>query len=320
MSKATERSAPLARQADDFAVSVLEGLSGPRKSLPCRFFYDATGSALFEEITRQPEYYPTKIEVAILQANAKQMLDGEGEETVLVEFGSGSSIKTEILLQDMPRLHAYAPIDISQSALLDAQARLAERFSGLNIRLLPADFSYPIDLPADLAARPKLGFFPGSTIGNFRPAEATQLLAAMRRTLSPRGRLIIGVDLKKDARRLVEAYDDANGVTAKFNLNLLVRINRELAGTFDLRTFRHAAVYDPFEGRVEMHLVSALDQEVWVCGRKFRFHAAETIHTESAYKYTIEEFRLVADGAGWTPRRVWTDSQSLFSVHELAAP
>lgn len=320
MPKATERSAPLARQADDFAVSVLEGLSGPRKSLPCRFFYDATGSALFEEITRQAEYYPTKVEIAILHANAKQMLDGDGDGTVLVEFGSGSSVKTEILLEELPELHAYAPIDISQSALVEARARLAERFSGLNIRPLEADFSYPINLPADLAARPKLGFFPGSTIGNFRPAEATQLLAAMRRTLSPHGRLIIGVDLKKDVRRLVEAYDDANGVTAKFNLNLLVRINRELAGTFDLRSFQHAAVYDPFEGRVEMHLVSTLDQDVWVSGRKFHFHAAETIHTESAYKYTIEEFHRVAQGAGWIPQRVWTDDQGLFSVHELVAP
>ena len=169
MSKATERSAPLVRQADDFAVSVLEGLSRPKKSLPCRFFYDAEGSALFEDITRQPEYYPTRVEVGILTANAMQMLEGALGETVLVEFGSGSSIKTEILLGHMRRLHAYVPIDISESALTDARERLTARFSGLNIQLLLADFSHPIELPPELAERPKLGFFPGSTIGNFVP-------------------------------------------------------------------------------------------------------------------------------------------------------
>ena len=320
MSKASERSAPLVRQADDFAVSVLEGLSRPKKSLPCRFLYDAAGSALFEDITRQPEYYPTRVEVGILTANAMQMIEGAVGETVLVEFGSGSSIKTEILLGHMRRLHAYVPIDISESALTDARERLTARFSGLNIQLLLADFSHPIELPPELAPRPKLGFFPGSTIGNFMPAEATRLLRAMRETLSPRGKLIIGVDLKKDVRQLVAAYDDANGVTAAFNLNLLVRINRELDGTFDLQAFRHAATYEPFEGRIEMHLVSLKDQDVWVAGRKIRFREAETIHTESAYKYTIEEFHLIAQAAGWTPLRVWKDDLSLFSVHELVAP
>ncbi|MCQ4189985.1 L-histidine N(alpha)-methyltransferase [Methylocystis suflitae] len=320
MSEATERSAPFLQQADDFAVSVLEGLSRQKKSLPCRFFYDAKGSALFEDITRQPEYYPTRVEIGILTDNAMQMLEGAFGETVLVEFGSGSSIKTEILLGHMRRLHAYVPVDISESALTDARERLAARFFGLNIQALLADFSHPIILPPELAPRPKLGFFPGSTIGNFVPAEATRLLRAMRETLSPRGKLIIGVDLKKDVRQLVAAYDDANGVTAAFNLNLLARINRELDATFDLQAFRHVAIYEPFEGRIEMHLVSVKDQDVWVAGRKLHFRAAETIHTENAYKYTIEEFHLIAQAAGWTPRRVWNDDLSLFSVHELVAP
>lgn len=320
MSEATERFAPHLQQADDFALSVLEGLSRARKSLPCRFFYDARGSALFEEITKQPEYYPTRVELAILEANATQILEGAPLESVLVEFGSGSSLKTEILLRHMRRLRAYVPIDISQSALTDAKRRLKSRFFSLNISPLVGDFSRRIELPRELAEQPKLGFFPGSTIGNFCPAEATQLLHAMRGTLSPGGRLIVGVDLKKDVRQLVQAYDDANGVTAAFNLNLLTRINRELDGTFDLGAFRHAATYEPFEGRIEMHLVSEKNQDVWVKGRRFRFRAGETIHTENAYKFTVEEFHLIARAAGWTPVRVWTDDLGLFSVHELAAP
>lgn len=320
MSEATKRTAPLLLQADDFATSVLEGLSQPKKSLPCRFFYDATGSALFEEITRQPEYYLTRSEVAILKANATQMLDGAFDDAVLVEFGSGSSIKTEILIRQMSRLRAYVPIDISESALIEAAGRLTGRFSKLDVRPLLGDFSRPIKLAPEFEQRTKLGFFPGSTIGNFGPTEATLLLRAMRGTLSPRGRLIIGVDLKKDVRRLLRAYDDAKGVTAAFNLNLLARINRELDGEFDLEAFRHEAIYEPIEGRIAMHLVSVRDQNVAVAERRFQFRASETIHTENAYKYTIEEFRQMSSSAGWIPQRVWTDDFGLFSVHELVAP
>ncbi len=320
MSEATESRAPLAPPNDDFAASVLEGLSRPRKSLPCRFFYDAEGSALFEEITRQPEYYLTGTEAAIIETNVAHMLEGVFDETVLVEFGSGSSVKTEILLREMRRLYAYAPIDISESALADARRRLEARFSRLDVRLFAADFSRRIDLPTDLARRRKLGFFPGSTIGNFAPAEATRVLTAMRETLSPGARLIVGVDLKKDVRRLVRAYDDAKGVTAAFNLNLLSRINRELGGTIVLQTFRHEAIYDPVEGRIEMHLVSEKDQLVDAGVGRFRFRAGETIHTENAYKYTLEEFRQIARSAGWSPLRVWMDELSLFSIHELIEP
>lgn len=312
-----ERTSWREREDDDFAVSVFEGLSRRRKSLSCRFFYDAAGSALFEEITRQPEYYPTRTEIAILKTKASQLLDAQLDDAVLVEFGSGSSRKTEILLESLPRLRGYVPIDVSESALTEAKRRLNRRFPELVVRPLLGDFSGSISLPDDLVNRPKIGFFPGSTIGNFTPAEATQLLRAMLAVLSPGGRLIIGVDLKKDVRRLLRAYDDAKGVTAAFNLNLLARINRELGGTFELRAFRHEAIYEPFEGRIEMRLVSVMDQNVSVAGERFRFRVGETIHTENSYKYTIEEFQRVARLAGWSPQCVWTDESGLFSVHEL---
>jgi dimethylhistidine N-methyltransferase len=320
MSNATEGTALPAAQGDDFSISVLDGLSRRRKSLPCQFFYDAVGSALFEEITRQKEYYLTRTEVAILNSNVAQMLEDSFDETVPVEFGPGSSVKTEIFLRRMRWLYAYAPIDVSERFLTDSRQRLQDRFSEIGIRPLLADFSHQIDLPRELAERKKLGLFLGSTIGNFAPSEATQLLRAMRATLSPEGRLIVGVDLKKDVRQLLRAYNDAKGVTAAFNLNLLSRINRELRGAFDLPAFRHEAIYNPIEGRIEMHLVSLKDQIVGVGDCEFRFRKGETIHTENAYKYTIEEFHRIAGSAGWSAMRVWMDDQRLFSVHELVGP
>jgi dimethylhistidine N-methyltransferase len=301
----------------DFAASVIEGLSRPRKSLPCRFFYDARGSALFEEITKLPEYYPTRTEIAILEADAADMAGGVPENCVLVEFGSGSSRKTEILLKSLRDLVAYVPIDVSRSALADAKRRLVTRFPALPVRPILGDFSREIAFPDDLIKAQKLGFFPGSTIGNFAPADARSLLGNMRGMLSPDGRLIVGVDLKKDARALVRAYNDEDGITAAFNLNLLARINRELEGSFDLCCFRHEAIYNPREGRVEMHLVSLKDQAASVKGHWFHFQSGETIHTENSYKYTIGQFQELSRAAGWLPGRVWTDDENLFSVHEL---
>jgi dimethylhistidine N-methyltransferase len=306
-------------EQDGFAAAVLDGLSRPHKSLPCRFFYDARGSELFEEITQLPEYYPTRTETAILGANAAEIVDGLPADGVLVEFGSGSSLKTEILLRQLPRLGAYVCVDVSDSALAAARARLASRFPGLDVRPIVGDFSRTVTFPADLAERPKTGFFPGSTIGNLTRADALRLLAAFRAGLAPNGRLIVGVDLKKDARRLHMAYNDPRGVTAAFNLNLLVRINRELAGTFDLGAFRHEAIYNPREGRIEMHLRSLRRQVVGVLGRPFHFGADERIHTENSYKYTVAQFHDLARSAGWEPHRVWTDGDDLFSVHELVA-
>ncbi len=320
MSNATEGTALPVAQDDDFSISVLEGLSRRRKTLSCRHFYDAVGSSLFEEITRQPEYYLTRTETTILNADVAQMLEESFDETVLVEFGPGSSVKTEIFLRQMHWLYAYAPIDVSESFLIDSRQRLQSRFPEIKVWPLLADFSHQLDLPTELAERNKLGLFLGSTIGNFAPSEATQLLRAMRATLSPEGRLIVGVDLKKDVRQLLRAYNDAKGVTAAFDLNLLSRINRELGGTFDLRAFRHEAIYNPIEGRIEMHLVSLKDQIVGVGDGEFRFREGETIHTENAYKYTIEEFHRIAASAGWRALRVWMDDQRLFSVHELVDP
>jgi dimethylhistidine N-methyltransferase len=308
----------LADLEDEFAFSVVEGLSKARKTLPCRYFYDAHGSELFEEITRLPEYYPTRTEANILATNAAEIIDGIGERGLLVEFGSGSSLKTEILLDRIAARIAYVPIDVSDAALLDAAARLARRYPHLDIRPIIADFSDPVQLPGDLAARRKIGFFPGSTIGNLPPQDARGLLAVFGRVLGAGSRLIIGIDLKKAPRTLVRAYNDASGVTAAFNLNLLKRINRELGGTFDDRAFRHEAIYDPREGRIEMHLVSEREQEVELCGRRFHFRDGESIHTENSYKYTIEQFRELARSSGWQPRRVWTDAANQFSVHELS--
>jgi dimethylhistidine N-methyltransferase len=304
---------------NEFAAAVIDGLSRPQKTLPCRFFYDARGSELFEEITRLPEYYPTRTEAAILEAHAGEMVDTVPRGGALVEFGSGSSLKTEILLRHLPRLGCYVMIDVSASALDEAAARLSSRFPTLDVRPIVGDFSFPMALPADVAARPKTGFFPGSTIGNFTPAEALRLLRVFRAVLSPGGRLIVGADLRKDARTLVLAYNDAAGVTAAFNLNLLVRINRELGADFDLGAFRHEAIYSPRDGRIEMHLLSTRPQEVAVLGRRFRFRDGETIHTENSYKYSIPQFQDLARSAGWQPSRVWTDSNALFSVHELVS-
>jgi dimethylhistidine N-methyltransferase len=301
---------------DDFLAAVIDGLSRPQKTLPCRFFYDARGSELFEEITRLPEYYPTRTETAILRAHAAQIARGSPEGGVLIEFGSGSSRKTEILLQRL-RLKAYVSIDISQSALQDAKQRLTTRFPDLDVRPIVGDFSRPVTLPSDLLECHKTGFFPGSTIGNLTPAEAQRLLSVFRAMLSPGGRLLVGVDLKKDEATLLAAYNDAAGVTADFNLNVLARINREIGAAFDLATFRHEAIYNVRDGRIEMHLVSLADQEVRIQDRAFHFSKGETIHTENSYKYSRRQFRDLARSADWRPERVWTDDHRLFSVHEL---
>jgi dimethylhistidine N-methyltransferase len=305
--------------ADQFATEVLQGLSRPSKTLPCRFFYDARGSELFERITRLPEYYPTRAETAILKAHAEEIAGSVPDGGVLVEFGSGSSLKTEILLERLPRLGAYVPIDVSQSALADAKRRLAARFPWLDVRPIMANFAYPVALPAELAWRHKTGFFPGSTIGNLMPVEASRLLRVFRAVLSSGGRLIVGIDLKKDAGRLVRAYDDSAGVTAAFNLNLLVRINRELGANFDLRAFKHKAIYNACDGRIEMHIVSLREQSVRIRGRRIYFRAGESIHTENSYKYSIPQFQDLARSANWQPTRVWTDPRGLFSVHELTS-
>lgn len=303
----------------DFAEALIAGLSARNKSIPCRFFYDAAGSALFERITELPEYYPTRTETAILRARAGDLAALAAPDTVLIEFGSGSSTKTELLLAHMRDLYAYVPIDISGAALRDAQARIETRFPALTVLPVQGDFSRPLRLAPDIKERPRLGFFPGSTIGNLTEDAAVELLASMRATLGDGGRLIIGADLKKDVRRLLAAYDDAAGITAAFNLNLLHRANRELHADFDVDRFAHAASYDMRHGRIDMHLVSQAEQSVSILGRRFHFAAGERIHTEHSHKYDIDGFHALAQRAGWRPESVWTDAERLFSVHVLSA-
>ena len=303
-----------------FARDVAAGLASQPKTLPCQYFYDARGSELFEEITRLPEYYPTTVETGILRDCAADFAeDLNAKESVLVEFGSGSSLKTELLLEALPGLVCYIPIDVSASALDAAANRLARRFPKLDVRPVVGDFTQPIAMPAVADGLTKIGFFPGSTIGNFAPEEAIDLLTAFRGTLAPRARLLIGADLQKDLSVLIPAYDDPSGVTAAFNSNLLARINRELGGTFDLTRFRHLVRYDAHKGRIEMHLESVCDQVVTVGSQRYRFRAGETIHTENSHKFTIEGFQGLARKAGWHPRRVWTDERAYFSVHDLTA-
>jgi dimethylhistidine N-methyltransferase len=300
-----------------FAQAALAGLAGSPKTLPCQFFYDARGSELFEKITDVPEYYPTRTEASILTACAGEIAAETPTGSVLVEFGSGSSRKTEILLTALDALKAYVPIDVSGSALDEARERLSTRFPNLIVHPIVGDFRADLILPDDLASRPRLGFFPGSTIGNFAPREAADLLRSMAASLALGGRLIIGVDLRKDRARLLPAYNDAAGVTAAFNLNLLVRANRELGADFDLAGFEHEAIFNDEKSRIEMHLISTRRQTVSLLGRRFEFRPGESIHTENSHKYSVSDFGDLARSAGWTPRRVWTDEQALFSVHEL---
>ena len=304
----------------DFQVAVIEGLSKLPKSLPCRFLYDARGSRLFEEITHLPEYYPTRTEVGILREHGASIIESMAANAVLVEFGSGSSTKTELLLTHLPPTVAYVPIDISPTALAEAKQRLTRRFPALDIYPIIGSFTEPIAMPTHLLQRPRVGFFPGSTIGNWTAADGVKLLRSFRSILKDGGRLIVGVDLKKAPRTLVRAYNDAAGITAAFNLNLLTRINRELGSRIDIGTFCHEAIYDPRHGRIEMHLVSGVEQTVAICGHRIHFRAGESVHTESSYKYTVEEFRAMSREAGWQPGRVWTDSAAQFSVHELLVP
>ena len=303
----------------DFAHAVLSGLAQKRKSIPCRFFYDAEGSALFEEITELPEYYPTRTETALLELHAEDIAAHAGPGRVLVEFGSGSSRKTRLLLDALRDLAAYVPIDVSRSFLAEAAERLRADHEGLPILPLVGDFMRTRDLPRQVRELPKLGFFSGSTIGNLSHTEAAAFLANAKRLLGRDGLFLVAVDLKKSLDILLPAYDDAAGVTASFNLNLLARINRELEGDFDLSCFAHEATYNRQQGRVEIHIVSLAGQDVSVRGRRYSFAKGERVHTENSHKYTVAEFQDLARAAGWAAKAVWTDKADLFSLHLLAA-
>ena len=301
----------------EFRASVWMGLSQPRKALQAKFFYDAEGSRLFEEICATPEYYPTRTERKLLIDIAPEISAIAGPRRSVLEFGSGSGIKTRTLLSCLDRPVAYVPVEISRAALVGAVSELAGDYPDIHIVPVCTDYTKPFALPDVGDAEGWLGFYPGSTIGNFTPPQAAQFLAQVRRMLGRGSQMIVGVDLRKDKSILDAAYNDAAGVTAAFNLNLLARINRELEGDFDLGQFEHCAFYEPEQGRIEMHLVSRKHQIVTVAGRRFAFERGETIHTENSYKYDIERFRSLAVSTGWSHRSVWTDSDRLFSVHLL---
>jgi dimethylhistidine N-methyltransferase len=300
-----------------FAADIRDGLSKAQKTIPCHYFYDQVGSELFEQITQLDEYYPTRTEAEILQSCVGEIAAGVVEGTVLVEFGSGSSVKTDSVLAACPAIQIYVPIDVSATMLEGAKARLEAKFPALTVSPVFGDFARPLALPSHLAGRPKLGFFPGSTIGNYGHEPAVELLAGFRALLGDGSRLIVGADLRKSPNILIPAYNDAAGVTAAFNLNLLVRINRELGGTFDLGGFRHDATYDVEAGRIDMWLVSTREQTVIAAGRAVHFSEGERIHTEISQKYSVEELHGIASRAGWMAGAVWTDPEQLFSVHEL---
>jgi dimethylhistidine N-methyltransferase len=294
----------------------LEGLGRPVKRLSPKLFYDQRGSQLFDAITELPEYYPTRTEIGILRDHGSEMADRLGRDNVLIELGSGSSLKIQTLLAAL-QPSVYMPVDISKEHLLESAHALAERFPGLSIRAACADYSAPFRLPLEPDWTDLAAFFPGSSIGNFDPEEARRLLGRVACVLGVGGRLLIGVDLPKDPAILNAAYDDAQGITAAFNLNLLTRINRELDGHFDPDAFFHRAFFDTELSRVEMHLVSRVEQQVEVAGVCFGFRAGETIHTENSYKYGIDAFHRLAGDAGFVAEHVWTDEQGLFSVHCL---
>jgi dimethylhistidine N-methyltransferase len=294
---------------------VVDGLGKTNKELPCKLFYDKRGSELFNRICELPEYYPTRTEILIMKSHADDMAQAVGNKGLVIEYGSGSSDKTRVLLDHLQDPVGYVPIEISRAQLLESARRIAIKYPRLEVLPVCADYEQEYEIP--VPARPeksRIAYFPGSTIGNFRPAEARSFLERIHRVCGPGGWLLIGVDLKKDARILNRAYNDDAGVTAEFNRNILARINRELGAEFDTNLFDHHAYYNESEGRVEMHLVSRTQQRIRIQGEKFEFAAGETIWTESSYKYSVPEFARLAAKSGFSQKEVWTDETRLFSV------
>jgi dimethylhistidine N-methyltransferase len=297
---------------EDFHRAVLAGLSSRPRAIPAKFLYDARGSALFDEICELPEYYLTRTETAILKQRAAEIGRRAGAGCALIEFGSGSSVKSRLLIEALPELALYAPIDISREHLDVTAARLRRDYPKLRVLPVCADFMRPVP-PIDSSGR-RLGFFPGSTIGNLMPAEATEFLRHARQLLGEDGALVLGVDLRKDTQRLHDAYNDSKGVTAAFTLNLLRRMNRELHATFDLAGFAHEAFYDEVEGRIEIYIRSLREQSVAIAGQRFDFAMGERIHTEYSYKYDAAALVALAASGGFRVAESWTDPERLFAV------
>ena len=303
--------------ATAFAADVLEGLAATPKRLPAKYFYDEAGSRLFERITELPEYYPTRTELRILESSAESIAGLADPGAALIEFGSGSTAKARLLLRHMVSVRAYVPVDISAEFVNGEAARLQADFPALRVLPVAADFTGAFELPAAVKAGPRLGFFPGSTIGNLEPHEVTGFLRRAKTALGQDAPFVVGVDLIKDPEVLYRAYNDSQGVTAEFNRNLLVRINRELGADFDVAAFEHHAFYNRELRRIEMHLASLRRQKVRILGKCCDFRAGETIHTENSYKYSVESFAALARGSGWDPVAAWTDAGGKFSIHAL---
>jgi dimethylhistidine N-methyltransferase len=308
-----DRAATVPQADPAFLSEVLAGLAQPHKAIPARWFYDHRGSQLFEEITRLPEYYPTRVETGLLEKHGAEVGQLGGRGRAVVEFGSGSSLKTPHLLRAIAPA-AYVPIDISGDFLRESAADLGQAFPGLPLYPVEANFMSVVRLPTEIAAAPKLGFFPGSTIGNLVPRSAVDLLRGMIDTLGIGALLLIGMDRVKGEDLLVPAYDDAAGVTAAFNLNLLHRINRELGADIPVDLFRHQARWNDLWARIEMHLVATADVSFTIAGQRFAMTAGETIHTENSHKYDPRSARQLLAAGGWSPIREWPDADGMFSL------
>ena len=305
---------------DETRAEILAGLQARPKRLPPKYFYDAQGSALFDAICDQPEYYPTRTELAIMQAHAPDMADALGAGVMVVELGSGSSVKIRLLLDALKNPCAYVPVDISREHLAQAAARIHAAYPVLEVLPVCADFTQPFRLPVPNRPAERVAvYFPGSTIGNFEPMAALRLLEMIRTRVGSGGQVLIGVDLKKDIAVLNAAYNDAAGVTARFNRNMLAHVNRLAEAEFDPEAFDHHAFYNARAGRIEMHLISGRPQKVNVGGERICFAAGESIHTENSYKYSLAEFADLAGRAGFAVERQWTDAGGLFSVQLLQA-
>jgi len=302
----------------DALQEVMRGLRSPQKELPCKLFYDEQGSELFEQITSLDEYYPTRAELRIMRTAGADIAAHVGPDCLVFEYGSGSSQKIRILLDHLKRPAGYVPLDISREQLRESAAAMTRAYPGLRVLPVCCDYTAAVRFPAQLpACRRRLAYYPGSTIGNFVPTEARRFLRRIADVCGPDGGLLIGVDLKKDPLILHRAYNDALGITAAFNRNILARLNREFGADFVPDQFRHYAFYNPVFDRVEMHLVSLVEQNVRIGGDRIHFERGESIWTEASYKYTAPEFESLAASAGWKVRQVWTDDRGLFSVQYL---
>ena len=300
-----------------FAKDVVDGLSNDQKTLPCKYFYDTEGSRLFEEICLLDEYYITRAELSLIDAIKSDIAERIGKDATIIEPGAGAGIKIQKLLNALDTPNTYIPIDISQDFLDYSESKINEQFPRLDVQPIQADFTAPIDFEEAEATNNRVVFFPGSTIGNFSPAQATELLSNLAELASKDGSVIVGFDLKKPVKKIEAAYNDAKGVTAQFNKNILVRINRELDADIDIDSFEHEAIFNEQESRIEMHLKSKKSQTIEIENQTFKFGKSETIHTENSYKYSNDAFKSLAENAGLTSLASWTDRDSLVSMHYL---